>query len=143
MVILISSIPWVVEHVMMSMMVPESQIKMAKSAIFFEWRKFVQFEIVKSIEKQYMRLLILRQHPTQYFHSPQKVNFLDFESAFSNFLQSYSRLNVDFLSRRKMLRLQFGFALPVSLTACHVLRTALICPAKRSHATCMPRMSTK
>ena len=33
--------------------------------------------------------------------------------------------------------------LPVSLTACHVLRTALICPAKRSHATCMPRMSTK
>ena len=38
---------------MMSMMVPESQIKMAKSAIFFDWRKFVQFEIVKSIEKQY------------------------------------------------------------------------------------------
>ena len=52
-IILISSIPWVVEHVMMSMMVPESQIKMAKSAIFFKWRKFVQFEIVKSIEKQY------------------------------------------------------------------------------------------
>lgn len=53
MIILISSIPWVVEHVMMSMMVPESQIKMAKSAIFFKWIKFVQFEIVKSIEKQY------------------------------------------------------------------------------------------
>ena len=54
MIILISSIPWVVEHVMMSMMVPESQVKMAKSAIFFKWRKFVQFEIVKSIEKQYV-----------------------------------------------------------------------------------------
>ena len=38
---------------MMSMMVPESQIKMSKSAIFFEWKKCVQFEIVKSIERQY------------------------------------------------------------------------------------------
>ena len=140
---MISSIPWVVEHVMMSMMVPESQIKMAKSAIFFEWRKFVQFEIVKSIEKQYMRLLILRQHPTQYFHSPQKVIFwiLSLPFPISCNLTLVSMLT--FCRDEKCCGFNSDLPLPVSLTACHVLRTALICPAKRSHATCMPRMSTK
>ena len=69
--------------------------------------------------------------PNNIFIVHKKSTFWIFESAFSNFPQSYSRLNVDFLSRRKMLRLQFGFAFArfINCVSCSTHRTNL--PGKK------------